>query len=354
VPWQFNLPDSGYEAAWRFLLDTASFFSPRGPTTAERGDPLFYVSPQCAGGAVTSGRTPHADAGRAGHLLDDYHQSVATKADYFRLFKTYTLDQRWKGRPYIAESANPDNGSWEGANSFYPQRALFPLGIRGPGHHRTRRSAPPARRHARGAPARARRLGLLRARPRGLSRAPHRDCLGPRRDPLPTGGRGLMLFVDGRRVAAAPRLGRLAASLGAPVSLPPVDRPVNLAVNNDGTPYPKLTASFSAPTTPPFYANDGNRWYHASPANRWTAAGSGHAADWIVVDFGVARPVEAGRALLRGRWQRCASAGAIRGGAVDRFGLGDDSPTSAVLRHVPPAIGPIGWRSRASKRRRSA
>jgi hypothetical protein len=71
-----------------------------------------------------------------------------------------------------------------------------------------------------------------------------------------------------------------------------VDRPRNLAVNNDGTPYPSLTASYSAPTTPPFYANDGNRWYHASPANRWTAAGSGHATDWLELDFGVTRPLE--------------------------------------------------------------
>ena len=292
VPWQFNLPDSGYEAAWRFLLDTASFFSPRGPTTAERGDPLFYVSPQCCW--WSGNEWPYATTQTLvalANLLDDYHQSVATKADYFRLFKTYTLDQRWKGRPYIAESANPDNGSWEGANSFYHSEHYFHSGyvdlvITGLAGLRPRPDdtlevrplAPDAWAY----------FALDRVAYHG-----HRIGIVWDRDGTRYHrGRGLMLFVDGRRVAAAPRLGRLAASLGAPVSLPPVDRPVNLAVNNDGTPYPRLTASFSAPTTPPFYANDGNRWYHASPANRWTAAGSGHAADWIVVDFGFARPVE--------------------------------------------------------------
>ena len=101
-----------------------------------------------------------------------------------------------------------------------------------------------------------------------------------------------MLFVDGRRVARADSLGRLTALLGAPAALAPVDRPVNFAVNNDGTPYPVLTASYSAPENPPFYAIDGNYWYHTSPPNRWTALGSGHAEDTLVLDFGVGRPVE--------------------------------------------------------------
>jgi hypothetical protein len=98
--------------------------------------------------------------------------------------------------------------------------------------------------------------------------------------------------VDGHRVAESDALGRLTAFLGHARPLAPVDRPVNIAVNNDGIPYPLITASHSAPTTPPFYANDGNYWYHTSPPNRWTAAGSGHASDWIALDFGVPRPVE--------------------------------------------------------------
>src|SRR5205823_5728585 len=45
VPWQFNLPDPGYEAAWKPLMDKDGFFAPFGPTTVERKDPLFKVSP---------------------------------------------------------------------------------------------------------------------------------------------------------------------------------------------------------------------------------------------------------------------------------------------------------------------
>ena len=58
-------------------------------------------------GIRVSGDDLERRLGTLANLLDDYHQSVVGKADYFRVFKTYTLDQRWQGRPYIAESANP-------------------------------------------------------------------------------------------------------------------------------------------------------------------------------------------------------------------------------------------------------
>src|SRR5262249_60612814 len=47
VPWQFGLPDPGYEAAWKALMDPDAFFAPFGPTTVERRDPLFRISPRC-------------------------------------------------------------------------------------------------------------------------------------------------------------------------------------------------------------------------------------------------------------------------------------------------------------------
>ncbi|HXY19071.1 MAG TPA: discoidin domain-containing protein, partial [Gemmatimonadales bacterium] len=298
VPWQFDLPDSGYEGAWRFLMDTASFNSARGPVTAERHDPLYSVSPECCW--WSGNEWPYATTQTLvalANLLDDYRQSVVTKADYVRLLETYTLDQRWRGRPYVAESANPDNGSWDGANSFYHSEHYFHSGyvnlvITGLAGLRPRAD------------------DTLEARPLapddwpyfaldGVAYHGHRVAIVWDRDGSRYHrGRGLMLFVDGRRAARAPGLTRLVAPLGPAAPLAPVDRAVNLAVNNDGTPYPRLTASFSAPTTPPFYANDGNYWYDATPANRWTTMGSGHASDWLELDFGVERPVEQLRLYL--------------------------------------------------------
>src|SRR5205814_5996191 len=46
VPWQFELPDSAYSVSWKFLMDSTRFLAPYGPTTTERHDPLFYISPR--------------------------------------------------------------------------------------------------------------------------------------------------------------------------------------------------------------------------------------------------------------------------------------------------------------------
>jgi glycogen debranching enzyme len=41
VPWYFNLPDPGYESAWKQMIDPDGFSAPFGPTTAERRHPRF-------------------------------------------------------------------------------------------------------------------------------------------------------------------------------------------------------------------------------------------------------------------------------------------------------------------------
>ncbi|MFQ6047350.1 MAG: discoidin domain-containing protein, partial [Gemmatimonadales bacterium] len=298
VPWQFNLPDSGYEAAWRFLMDPDYFFAPFGPTTVERHDPQFLISPRCC---VWSGNQwPYATTQTLvafANLLNNYEQDVVTKDEYFRLFRVYTLDQRMDGRPYIAEAANPDNGSWDGHNTFYHSEHYFhsayvDLVI----------------------------TGLVGLRPRAddsLEVNPlvpddwdyfalddveyhgHKVSVVWDRDGSRYGrGAGLSLFADGKRIANAPEVGRLVAYLGPPTTRPEIDRPINFAVNNGGRAYPLVTASYSAPTTPPHYAVDGNYWYHESPPNRWTAAGSGGTEDWIAVDFGIDRPVTSVRAYF--------------------------------------------------------
>ncbi|HET7604420.1 MAG TPA: discoidin domain-containing protein, partial [Gemmatimonadales bacterium] len=292
VPWQFNLPDSGYEAAWRVLMDTAGFAAPFGPTTVEQHDPQFMVSDVCC---VWSGNQwPYATSQTLtamANLLNDYHQSVVDKADYFRLLERYTLDQRKDGRPYIAEASNPFTGSWKGHDTYYHSEHYF---------HSTYVDLVIT--------------GLVGLRPRdddslevnplipddwdwfGLDNVRYRGrdvaILWDRDGSHYRHGAGLSLYVDGRRVAHADSLGRLVAAMGPAPTLPALDRPVNFAVNNGRGAFPSITASYSAPTTPPHYLIDGNIWYHQSPPNRWTDAGSGHASDTVTIDFGVTRPVE--------------------------------------------------------------
>ncbi|HEV8148922.1 MAG TPA: discoidin domain-containing protein [Gemmatimonadales bacterium] len=292
VPWQFNLPDPGYETAWRLLMDPQYFLAPFGPTTVEQHDPQFYVSPTCC---VWSGNSwPYATTQTLvafANLLNNYQQSYVTKADYLRLLQTYTRSQRRGGRPYIAEAADPFTGSWEGHNTFYHSEHYFHsgyvdliitglVGLR-PRADDTLELNPLAPDDW---PWFA--LDAVAYHGHSVSVLWDRDGTRYRR------GAGLTLLVDGRPAARAPKLQRLTAALG-PEKRAAASSPMrNLAVNNGRGPYPWITASYSAPEHPAFYLNDGNYWYHRSPPNRWTAEGSGNQADWLVLDFGVSRPVE--------------------------------------------------------------
>ncbi len=294
VPWQFNLPDAGYEGAWKFLMDTAYFAAARGPTTVERNDPQFQISPRCC---VWSGNAwPYATTQTLlamANLLDNYQQAVVSKADYFRLFTTYTLSQRKEGRPYIAEAANPDNGSWDGHDTPYHSEHYFHSGyvdlvITGLAGLRPR--ADDSLEVSPLAPEHWDYFALDNIAYRGREVAIIWDRDGSRYHR----GAGLTLWADGRVIGRAPTLGRLVAPLGAPASAVNARRedPVNVAVNNGGRAFPLVRTSYSAPGTSPHFLVDGNYWYHQSPPNRWTTTGSPNARDWVVIDFGTPRAID--------------------------------------------------------------
>jgi hypothetical protein len=292
VPWQFSLPDSGYESAWRFLMDPEYFSAPFGPTTVERHDPLFFISPRCciwSGNAWPYATTQTLVAMAA--LLNDYKQAVVSKDDYFEVLSTYAESHQKEGRPYVAEAANPDDGSWEGHDSFYHSEHYLHSGF-----------------------VDLIITGLVGLRPRAddtLEVNPlvpddwdyfalddvsyHGQAVSivwDRDGTRYAKGQGLSLLVDGAVVAHRADVGRLTAELsGAPADVT-IDRPHNFAVNNGGGFFPRISASYSDPERPPFYANDGNYWYHSSPPNRWTSRGSDSASDWLAVDFGVDRSIE--------------------------------------------------------------
>ncbi len=294
VPWQFDLPEhgKGYERAWRFLMDTAHFLAPFGPTTAERHDPQFYVSPRCCWWSGNS--WPYATAQTLtamANLLDNYDQDVVSARDWMTLFGIYTRTQRKDGRPYIAEAANPDNGSWAGHDTPYHSEHYFhstyaDLVITGVAGLRPR--ADDSVEVSPLAPATWPWFALDDVRYHGYRLSILWDCDGTRYGR----GQGLMILADGRVIARAPALRRLVAHLGAPRIVPAPAPLVNLAVNNGRGAYPWVEASFAAPDNPPTYLVDGNYWYHRAPPNRWSTASSRNASDTVTIYFGAERTVE--------------------------------------------------------------
>jgi hypothetical protein len=338
VPWQFGLPDPGYEAAWQFLMDTTYFAAPFGPTTVERGDPQFQVSPRCC---VWSGNSwPYATTQTLvalANLLNDYQQAYVTAEDYVALLRTYARTLRREGRPYVAEAADPATGSWAGHDTFYHSEHYFHSGyvdliVTGLAGLRPRADDT---------------LQVNPLVPRDwdwfalddVAYHGRRVSIVWDRDGSRYGrGRGLMLFVDGRRVAVSDSIVRLAAAL------PPLPEGGgsgavlhNWAVNNGGAAFPLAAASASAPLHPPFYAVDGSFWYHRSPPNRWTSEGSASVSDWFEVDFGVERPVETVTLYFlddAGRSDLVAEGGAAVVGDSAPAGFRADGPRTGVR---PPA-----------------
>jgi len=281
VPWQFGLPDPGYESAWRFLSDPEFFDAPFGPTGVEQGDPQFWVSPRCC---VWSGNAwPYATAqtlAALANLLHDYEQDVMAKEDYVDLLLTYARSHRMEGRPYLAEAADPYTGSWAGHNTFYHSEHYLHSGF-----------------------VDLVITGLVGLRPQagdtlvvnplvpdewaffaleGVDYHGHDLGIVWDRDGTRYGrGSGLAIYLNGQELSRTPDLGRVEIPIPPPASPPDEPRLHDFAVNNDGGHFPLATASSSHPTAPPFYAVDGNRWYHPSPPNRWVAGSNGNPSESV-------------------------------------------------------------------------
>lgn len=290
VPWQFGLPDPGYEMAWEYVLDPQRFATPFGPATTEIGDPLFYVSPRCC---VWSGNSwPYATAQTLtamAVLLNDYEQDVVTVDDYVAALRTYTATQQRGGRPYVAEAADPFTGAWDGHNKeFHSEHYLHSsyvdlvisglIGLR-PQDDDALVVNPLV-------PAAWDWFALQDVRYRGHDVTVLWDRDGSRYGR----GVGLQIIVDGVVAARADGMGRLSVELDRRPSLP-TPRPSNWAVNNERAWYPHASASSWRPEAPPEWAVDGQFWYHASPPNRWLAAG-GPESDWFEIDFGSPRRID--------------------------------------------------------------
>jgi hypothetical protein len=119
IPWYFNLPDKGYEAAWKQLMDEEGFYAPFGPTTAERRHPsfMFHYGHECLWNGPSWPFATAQTLTALANLLNNYEQSFAGKQDYFDTLKTYAkCHYRTKSDggkvSWIDENIDPFTGRW--------------------------------------------------------------------------------------------------------------------------------------------------------------------------------------------------------------------------------------------------
>ncbi|MFC1714553.1 glycosyl hydrolase family 65 protein [Candidatus Poribacteria bacterium] len=120
VPWYFNLPDHGYERAWKQLTDSEGFYAQHGPTTAEQRHPRFAISyegHECQWNGPSWPYLTSLVLTALANLLNNYEQDYIGKEDYLYLLKTYACSQHRtlpNGTvvPWIDENLNPYTGDW--------------------------------------------------------------------------------------------------------------------------------------------------------------------------------------------------------------------------------------------------
>ena len=119
VPWYYNLPNPGREAAWKQLMDPQGFYAAYGPTTAERRHPRFmFENPhECLWNGPSWPFATSQTLTALANLLNNYRQDYVGKKDYLELLRNYARSQHLKladGKviPFIDEDLNPDTGEW--------------------------------------------------------------------------------------------------------------------------------------------------------------------------------------------------------------------------------------------------
>jgi hypothetical protein len=114
LPWYFNLPDKGYEIAWKQVTDPKGFAAPFGLTTAERRHPQFRTHGvgKCEwDGAVWPFATSQTLTAMA-NVLNNYRQSKVNDSVYFGLMNQYVESMHYRGRPYVGEYLDETTGYW--------------------------------------------------------------------------------------------------------------------------------------------------------------------------------------------------------------------------------------------------
>jgi hypothetical protein len=227
TPWQFYIPTSSHDVVWKQLFDPQGFAGKYGPTTAERRSPRFRFASddQCTWNGPS---WPYATTQMLlalANLLNGPSQPYIGPQQYYRLFSNYVLSQHIKlpsGRviDWIDEDLDADTDEWIAKDMLIAKHKQVGRG----NYYNHSGFADPLI------------TGLIGLRPRADNKVVIHPLLPAGAwtyfavDGLPyhghllaivfdeTGehyrrGRGLMLFVDGKKLASRATFGLLEAYL---------------------------------------------------------------------------------------------------------------------------------------------
>jgi hypothetical protein len=313
VPWSFELPPTDTMPsqhlvdAWKHVLATTEFAGARGLRTVEPSYARYLTQyrydaatgkPECQwNGPSWPFQTSQILTGLA-NLLDDYSQSVVTPADYLRLLRQYTHQHLGGGdQPDIQEDYDPDTGrpivgltrSHHYEHSTYVDLIINGLiGVR-PRSDETLDIAPLIASDPQAEGRRIRYFALQNLAYHGHDIGIIYDAEGSRYG----AGRGLSVFVDGRRQFGPGPLERV--SIRLPTSKVATKNTVwriDLAANPGFPDGPEASASSVAPTSAISEAIDGRLWFFSSNPNGWSPAVTrGNTSSWYAVDFRQSRVI---------------------------------------------------------------
>ncbi len=145
TPWYFNLPDPGYEAGWKELMNPEGFYAKFGPTFAEQRHPHFrlsYEGHECQWNGPSWPLATCSTLTALANLLNNYQQDVIGKDAYFETLKCYTRSHQFKRKdgkvvPWIDENIHPYTGDWIARTRLHDWAKTDPdLATRKGGPHR--------------------------------------------------------------------------------------------------------------------------------------------------------------------------------------------------------------------------
>lgn len=293
APWYFNLPglNEKYTKAWNHLVDTSELLGPFGYRTNEPSYQYYFKQYQMFEGKPGSQwngpswpyQTSQALTGMA-NLLHNYQQKVVGNSDYVHALKMFAKQHYLPdGRINLVENYEPNKGGpivhfyWSNHYNHSSFNNLVITGLAG-----IRPSASDS----------------LFIHPLVDSSISY-FCLS---DLLYHGhkltvvydrdgsqykmGRGLTVFLDGKKLAQHERGGKSFVVIGKPLVVQALEEPADLALNIAGKGFPLPSASVNAIPDSLYKAIDGRIWYFTEISNRWTTLGSTAKSDWYGIDFG--------------------------------------------------------------------